>query len=477
MTAKKPSSPPVKPFKHQSVSLKHAETTPIVFDTSDPGTGKTYVRIKAFEKRHKQRKARKCLVLAPKSLLRSVWANDIKKFAPNLRVSVSTAGKHEMAFAEDADVYVTNIDAVKWLDKQPKKFFAEFDELIIDESSAYKHGTSQRSKAAARIAKHFKFRSLLTGTPNSNSITDVWHQAYILDGGKRLGYSFIAFRNTVCEPTQVGRNENAISWKDKEGAEEAVFNLLSDITIRHKFEDCVDIPANHQYTLEYAMPANHRKAFDQLRQAQLLEIYGSTKDLLKAKLQGKPLKSSGLITAMHAGVLANKLLQLSSGAVYESPDKYHVIDTGRYEMVLDLVEQRKHSLVMFLWKHQRDLLIAEAERRGVTFALIDGTVKESERTAIVNAYQRGAYQTIFAHPKSAGHGLTLTKGTATIWASPTYDAEIFVQASKRQHRIGQTQKTETITLLADNDVEQHVHDLMTGKKARMTNLLDLFSNV
>ena len=29
------------PMGHQAVSLKHDEATPIVFDTSDPGTGKT----------------------------------------------------------------------------------------------------------------------------------------------------------------------------------------------------------------------------------------------------------------------------------------------------------------------------------------------------------------------------------------------------------------------------------------------------
>ena len=105
-----------KAFAHQLKSLKHDLTTPIVFDTSSPGTGKTYVAIKAFERRRKK-KTGCALILAPKSLLRSTWAADFKKFAPALTVVVATADVRESTFAEKVDAYVTNIDAVKWLVK------------------------------------------------------------------------------------------------------------------------------------------------------------------------------------------------------------------------------------------------------------------------------------------------------------------------------------------------------------------------
>lgn len=486
----KPSSAAIKPFAHQVKSLKHSEQSEIVFDCSDPGTGKTFVRINAFAKRLKSstttgRKVTPLsstsggamLVLAPKSLLRSVWLNDIKKFAPHLTVAVSTAGKHEEVFQQNADVYVTNIDAVKWLAKQPKKFFERFSELVIDESTAYKHHSSQRSRAAAKISKFFRYRCCMTGTPNGNSITDVWHQVYLLDGGKRLGPSFYAFRNTVCTPKQVGMNANAISWTDKEGAEEAVFSLLNDIAIRHKFEDCVDIPECHQYSLPYELSPRHRKAYDEMLDTCILQIYGTPEERAVARMRGKKLMPKAMVTAQHAGVLAQKLLQVASGAVYESPDKYHILDTGRYDMILDLIEERKHSLTFFYWKHQRDMLLSEADRRGITFAVIDGDTKDAEREAIVKHYQAGAYQTLFAHPKSAAHGLTLTRGTTTIWPAPTYDLEVFKQGSKRQHRMGQTQKTENIIITAKDTREEQVLEILQGKAARMNNLLDLFSTL
>lgn len=448
----------IKPFKHQTFSLRHDEKTKLVYDCSDPGTGKTFVRIKAFEKRRKQ-KGGCALVLAQRSLLRNVWMHDFKKFAPALKVSVADAANREKAFAVDADVYVTNTDAVKWLAKKPKKFFDKFSELIIDESPAYKHHTSRRSKAVASIADYFEYRSCLTGTPNSNSITDVWHQVYILDKGARLGNSFYKFRDHVCTPKQIGFNRNAIQWTDRDGAEEAVFSLLSDIVIRHKFENCVDIPENYQYPIDYELTKTQLKTYLDMEIAQILQL-----------------KSSKII-AINAASVATKLLQISSGAVYNGTGGYHVVDRARYKMILDLVEERKHSLTFFLWKHQRDLLVEEAKKRNVMYCVIDGNTSDRDRDEFVQGYQAGVYQTMFAHPKSAAHGLTLTRGTATIWSSPTYDLEIFKQGSKRQYRMGQTQKTETIVIVAKDTLEEKVYHSMLAKDARMTNLLDLFGSI
>jgi len=467
--------PSFTPFNHQLKSLKHADTTDYVFDCSDPGTGKTLVAILDIERKLKRHKGAAALVLAPKSLLRSVWYNDAKKFAPGLKVAVSTAGKHEAVFNEEADVYVTNIDAVKWLAKKAgsKAFFKKFKYLAIDESTAYKHHTSQRSRAAAKVAKHFQYRRLMTGTPNSNSITDVWHQMLLVDGGSRLGGSFFAFRNTVCEAVQVGPKVNHLKWQDKEGAEEAVFGTIMDVVVRHKFEDCVDIPPNHEYAVPYQMSSRQREAYDEMLNGMVIQVYGSLDAVAMAKLKGvKPVPITE-VSAVHAGSMQQKLLQIASGAVYDGKGSYHLIDTTRYEMALDMIEARKHSLTFFLWTHQRDYLIKEAERRGITFATIDGNVGEAERDVIVKNYQAGRYQTVFAHPKSAGHGLTFTRGTATLWVSPTPDAEIYTQGSKRQHRLGQTQKTETIMLVAEDSVEQRVYESLTNKRARMKTFLDL----
>lgn len=109
----------MKPFKHQLVSLKHAETTSAVFDCSDPGTGKSAVAIWDFNAKHTRRQAKRALIIAPKSCC-VPSGTTIGKFAPHLKVAVTTTGKHDETFQQDADVYVINHDAVKGADEAQK---------------------------------------------------------------------------------------------------------------------------------------------------------------------------------------------------------------------------------------------------------------------------------------------------------------------------------------------------------------------
>lgn len=442
---------------HQKKSIAFHKKEPVVFDMSDPGTGKTFVRIMVFAER--RRKGGGCLlVLAPKSLLLTAWAADFAKFAPDMKVSVAFADNRAEAFATDADVYITNTDAVRWLALQKKPFFGKFSDLVVDESPAYKHPTSMRSRAAAKIAVHFKYRTMMTGTPTGNTILDIWHQAYLLDGGARLGPSYFSFRNAVTTPIQVGRKANMVNWVDKEGAEEAVFGQLADITIRHKLDECTDIPQQHVYPLTYKLPTKQRKAYDLLFETNLLQM------------------AKGKLTALNAAAQVGKLQQIASGAVYDNDRTTHVIDNTRAETVMDLIDARKICLVFFFWEHQRDQLVAAAEKRGFANCVIDGSTPDAERDAFIKRYQLGQYRVMFAHPTTLAHGATLTAGTTTIWASPTANLEWFVQGNARQRRIGQKAKTEVIVLVGENTVDERIyHDILMPKGKRMTSLLDLFA--
>ena len=449
----------LKPMKHQLKTMKLMDSTDILYDMSDPGTGKTFVQISAYIKRIK--KDPHCaLIIAPKTLLRTTWEDEFKKLAPQIVCSVAVAENREKAFAAKADVYITNTDAVVWLVKQKPAFFKRFGTLVIDEVSSFKHVTSGRSKALNKIKKYFKYRSVLSGTPNSNTICDVHNPVAILDDGKRLGQSFYGFRSSVCAPEQIGPSPNMLKWHDKEGAEEVVYGLIADITIRHKFSDCIDIPETSHRSLTYHLTTKQKKVY-----------------LDMEKTQVALLKKDIVVSAINAAVVANKLLQIASGAVYESTDNYHIVDTGRYEMIMDLVEERHHPLVFFLWRHQRDELVKLAETRGLKYCVIDGNASSKERDDMVRHYQAGFYDVMFAHPKSAAHGLTLTRGSLIIWASPTYDLEAWMQGNARQARKGQLNKTEIIGILAEGTIEMKVYERLMEKNSRMFNLLNLFEGM
>ena len=443
--------------KHQLESVKLYRDSPIVFDMSDPGTGKTLVALTAREERKLP-----ALVVCPKSIQEAAWAADIHKFYPRTSYTILTADNRWIGWkVEDPKLTIINTDGVKWLMKFPSKELVKRFRggmLFVDESSKFKNPHSDRSKALIELSRLFPFKACMSGTPSPKSILDIWSQAFILDGGKRLGWSYYKFRSDVCKPTRVGRAPTAVAWSDKEGAELAVSGLLRDITIRHKLEDVEELPANVMRTIDVELPPALMKQYLRLQAECLLRL------------------EDGEVDAVNAAVLAGKLLQLASGAVYGTAGEILKIDLTRTELVLDLVEESAHNLVFFQWHHQRDALLAEAKKRKRWVKVIDGDTPMKDRGKIVDDFQAGRIDDIFAHPQSAAHGLTLTMAARSIWASPTYDLEMFDQGWRRIYRIGQDKKTETLILIAKGTIEPHVADVLTGRRKRMYSLMELLTD-
>lgn len=439
------------PFAHQKVTSQFLVDHPRAIVTSDPGTGKTrsvadaYAQVKGDGR---------MLVLAPLSILQVSWADDLHKFQPNLTWGISVAGDREKAFKSGVDVVITNHDGIKWINDQLKKnakFLYGFDTFCIDEFTAFKNKDSARSKACLAVAKHFNRRWILSGTPNSNTILDVWHPTLICDDGERLGSRFYAFRSNVCTSRF---NGFGTEWKDKPEATSMVASMLHDISIRYALEECITMPERSVSSRVTRLSAKSRAAYKQLMDDAVLHA------------------STGKLTAVHASAKIKKILQLCTGAVYDADGNVLDVHTDRYDLVMDLVAERKHTLVAFNWTHERDAMVLIAEKLGIKYGVIDGSVAGNKRTEVVNAFQRGELQVVFAHPQSAGHGLTLTQATTTIWASPTYNAEHYKQFNARMYRAGQRKRTEIIHVAAENTLEEIVYDKLQNKLERMEDLLD-----
>lgn len=442
-------------FAHQEANAAFKVTHQRMLDGSDPGTGKTRSTIEAFSRLKTAGIVDHMLVLAPLSILRPSWSADCGKFAPHLEVSVATAKDKATAMwpAAQADIYITNHDSVKWL--KDIKFSGRWV-LCVDEFPAFKNRTSQRSKALAAMRKCFDYRWLLSGTMNSNGACDIWHPMFLCDDGERLGKQFWGYRAQVCEPKATGPGGQYVEWVDKAYAPTIIADRLKDITFRVKLEDCLDMPEHVRSTMLVEIPKKLMTQYRQLQREAVLEH-----------------ENGGKISAVHASAKTQKLLQLCSGAVYDGSGGYQVFDTSRTDLAMELVMQREQSVVAFLWQHQKDALIAAAETLGIPYGVIDGSTKLIDREIAVNRFQAGQLKVIFAHPQSAGHGLTLTNGTATIWPSPTYNAEHFVQFNHRIYRAGQTKRTETICIAAAGTAEEQVYEKLDGKVGRMDELMDM----
>lgn len=438
-------------FEHQEVTSDFIVKNPYVLVTSDPGTGKTRSVIDAYAKRKNGR----MLVLAPLSILEASWGDDIKKFQPDLTYAIAYSKNREEAFLGTEDIVITNHDAVKWI-KKNYHVLCGFDTLVIDEFTAFKNKDSQRSKACLKISEAFEYRIAMSGTPNSNTILDIWHPTLIVDGGERLGHRFYSFRSSVCTSRF---NGFANEWCDKPDAQEIVAAALSDINIRYELENCIDMPEQSVRAMYVQLPNKIRRQYTDLTEDSVLYT------------------AAGTVNAVHAGARVKKLLQLCTGAIYDEHGDVVSVHEERYDLVMQLVEQRAQSLVAFNWRHEKDAMVKIAEKLGISYAVIDGSVAAHKRKEIVDRMQAGQLQVVFCHPQSAGHGLTMTKAKTVIWASPTYNAEHYQQFNRRIYRAGQTQKTEIIQIAAKDTWETDVYNKLEGKLEKMEDLLSILNQL
>lgn len=446
------------PFSHQETFANLWGQNERVLNFDGCGTGKTLACIHAVKTYWPDARV---LVLAPLSILTPAWGKDLRFGWPETTYAIASgsATKKRKAFEGESQWVITNHDTVKLIDKEG--YASSFDVVIVDEGDAFRNRTSMRSKALNRVAGDIDKITLMTGTPSPNTILDIWHLAFLIDRGERLGKNFFGFRQQVCDPKPIlGAPPGAMEWKDKEGAADHVTLMLSDITSRVALDDVQELPETVYREVNVELPKRIRRDYEFLKRESMLAM-----------------ENGEMINAVHAGSRMQKLLQTLSGGVYNEDGSVVNVHKERYELVLDLVEETDHSLVAFNWTHQRDGLVAEAKKRKIKYAVIDGSTPPLERNRIVYQFQEGNIQVIFAHPQSAGHGLTLTRANRIIWASPNYRADLYEQFNHRIVRTGQQRKTEIIHIAAEDTVEIEVYAKMLDKQMNMMDLLNTIAGL
>ena len=188
---------------------------------------------------------------------------------------------------------ITNFEAVNFLVKN-QQLLTTFDNLVIDEFTAFKNKDAKRSKNIKTLSTLFGRRIGMSGTPNTNSILDLWHPVHLIDDGQHLGSRFYSYRHQVCTPQF---NGFANVWTDKPGIEEVVANQLKDITIRHALEDCIDLPDNIVRTVYTTLSPQVAKMYKTLAEESVLYT------------------KQGTINAVNAGARVKKLLQLGKQGI------------------------------------------------------------------------------------------------------------------------------------------------------------------
>jgi SNF2 family DNA or RNA helicase len=383
----------------------------------------------------------KTLIIAPKRVAETVWEQETKKWDHLKHLTVSkimgTPAQREAALKKDADIYLVNLENVAWLCDASNMLV--FTNLVIDESSRFKDPSTKRFKALKKHLKGFSRRLILTGTPTPQGMSDLWSQVGILDLGQRLETSLTKFRDKYMVPDQVNRHTHVVyNWKLKLGADMQIQEKISDICYSLKAEDYLQLPELTKLYHKIEIDKNVRSKYEQLRKDMVV-------DLKKEK-----------ITAPTAAALANKLLQFTSGAVYNEEGETQEIHRSKLERLESIMEESSSpTLVFYHFKHS-------LQRIRLHFP--EAVVLDDDNIA---AWRRGEIRMLLAHPQSGGIGINLQCNVGdtaqTVWFDLPWSSENYIQANARIYRQGQEKPVIIHHLTVHNSIDEQVVKVLEGK--------------
>lgn len=388
------------------------------------------------------------LIIAPLRVARDTWPAEAVKWdhleGLSLAVAVGSKAERLDALAKNSMVTVINRENIPWLVAHYGTSWP-FDMVVIDELSSFKNHRAKRFTALVKMRPFVTRWVGLTGTPASNGLMDLWAQFRLLDGGTRLGRYITRFRDRWFVPDK--RNGMQVfTYKPCAGAEDEIYEAISDITLSMKTTDHLKLPQLTVTTKQVKLASKERAVYERLKQDLVVELDGQTVD------------------AANAAALSGKLLQLASGAIYNEQSQAITVHNAKLDALEDLLEAAngQNLLVAYWYKHDLERIIERFPNARV--------LKTAEDIA---AWNNREIALGLIHPASAGHGLNLQAGGhLLIWFSLTWSLELYQQTNARLYRQGQTEPVTITHLAAEGTLDEAVLKALEAKNVTQAALIE-----
>lgn len=437
-----------KPYDYQKYAIEFIKRNEIAAAILDMGLGKTVVTLTAIKDLIQEKKVKKVLVIAPLRVARLTWPDEIAKWDHlgilTYSVAVGTLKERKEALSKDVDIHIINRENVEWLIEKSGLPF-DYDMVVIDELSSFKSHTAKRFKSLLNVRHCINRIVGLTGTPTSNGLMDLWAQYRILDYGKRLGRYISHYRAEYFRPDRTN-GVVVYSYRLLPGAEDQIYNKISDITISMKAVDYLDMPDKILNEVKVELSDEEMSVYKSMKDDMIMSL-GDEED----------------IDAVNAAALSNKLLQMANGAVYDENKKYHVIHDRKLDALEDLIEQANGKPVMIAYWFKHDL-----ERIKARF-----NVRELKEDKDIRDWNHGSIPIAVIHPASAGHGLNLQNGgSIMIYFGLTWSLELYEQTNARLWRQGQKESVVIHHIISKGTIDELVIRALESKEKTQSALIN-----
>lgn len=412
------------------------------------GLGKTVITLTAIgELLYDTFEISRVLIIAPKRVVESTWEQEAQKWGhlKHLQFSrvVGTVKQRRAALKAPADIYLVNRENVKWIVEECGNSWP-FDMVVIDELSSFRNPASQRFRSLRRVLPRITRIVGLTGTPTPKGLINLWAQLYLLDRGERLGRTLGGYREQYFKP---GRRNGYVvyDWILRPGAQQAIYDKISDICVSMKAEDWLELPKRINVVRSVQLPEEVMEEYHEMEKQQVL-------------------LGEQTVIANGAADLGNKLQQFANGAVYADDGSVRIVHDEKLKELEELVEEANGQpvLVFYAYKHDAARILTRLE--GAKLLETDDDVK---------AWNRGDIPVLLTHPASAGHGLNLQQGGhIVIWFGMTRDLELYQQGNCRLDRQGQKENVIVYHIIAECTRDEDCLPVLEGREVTQRDLME-----
>jgi len=461
-------------YRHQRQGVRFLMGLPAGALFMEPGTGKTATASVVVDMRHQFGKAKKTLIICPKTVMKTSWYDDICKFThlpyphmirkKRMRWTDPATGikrlkwkegypeylKHneyktleEKLFESNDEVYIVGIEYLR-MNYEPF-LKAGFDQIVLDESTMIKNPSGKSFEAVRKLGNLAKYRMILTGTPAPNEIGDLWSQMKFLDNSLEDTYGeFVAKYYFIHPKIRHIKNE-------KKGARRQVLDRVKDRCFYVKKSDCLDLPDRVVIRREVEPPAKIKKHYNEL-----------FNEFLTFLDSGHEIEATNPLT------LSLRLQQVINGYSTDGDEVHEIEPTGKIKEIQHIVEQAGRKVIVWaVFKH--DFRVLKKALKKYNPAVINGATKDSEREDL-KFLDDDSCKVMIAHPRSVKFGKTWNVADTTVYYTYGYGLEDYLQSRDRNYRIGQNHKV-TEYFLTSGGVENKSCFVVTKAKVK-TQLLN-----
>jgi len=407
----------------------------------DMGLGKTLQAIALLSNLHEEKK-KKSMVIMPKSLIYN-WENEIKKFAPKLKVGVYYGINRDFSSLKKVDIILTTYGTIR--NDIENLLEHKFDLLILDESQNIKNINSQTTKAVLLL--NAKKRVALSGTPIENNLLELYSLFRFLN--PEMFGSVQRFTNSYILPIQ--------KYSDTSTIEELKKKIYPFLLRRVKKEVLEDLPDKIEKLVYVDMNDEHRRFYEERR-----KYYYS--------LLEKNTSSQGNFDKFFVLQAINELRHIVSSPELETKKIISSKKEVLIENVIEAIENNHKVLVFVNYLSSIESICDSLKENKIKYLKMTGQTKD--RQNLVDKFQNDSRYKVFVMTlKTGGVGLNLVSADTIFIYDPWWNTTVENQAIDRAYRLGQDKTVFAYKMIMRNTIEEKILKLQEIKNKLLDDLI------